>query len=260
MATSRQQSNAAGHFEFLRDGLHVYTDDNTGKAAGYFAMSGGLPDSASMNWIGTQPQPGQQIRFDIDSDRTNGNEFNAIVGEPIYGDDWWMTGGTTRAAARGITCPDTSGGHGSDCHGTLAEWQAAVPNAEVYAGGFSLGSGIEGDGVIQSITYDDTSYRFTSDPETTEADVTGDFVATKHDRTVRIILASHDQPANTTEGEKLRWVIKVDGRVVARITQGFDDRDSWRRTFTKRTGMHNVTLLKNGEQVYSKNVWTGKRR
>ena len=33
----------------------------------------------------------------------------------------------------------------------------------MYAAGFSLGSGIKGDGVIDNITVDDTEYRFTSD-------------------------------------------------------------------------------------------------
>ena len=56
--------------------------------------------------------------------------------------------------------PHTGGGSGSDYHGTLDEWRAAFPNANVMAFGFSLGSGVKGDGVINSITFAGTTYTF----------------------------------------------------------------------------------------------------
>ena len=49
---------------------------------------------------------------------------------------------------------------GSDNHGTLQQWRVAFPNAVVKAFGFSLGSGVLGDGVINSITFNDTKYTF----------------------------------------------------------------------------------------------------
>ena len=44
-------TRSAGHVEFLKEGLHVYTDDTTSnaKAAEYVAIPAqGLPDSASL--------------------------------------------------------------------------------------------------------------------------------------------------------------------------------------------------------------------
>ena len=98
--------------EFLKDGLHVWTEGNTStdKAAEYVGVpTQGIPATASLNWIGTQPQPGSQIVFDVDSDRTNDNTWNILVGEPVYGDDFWYPGGTTRALAHGVTCRPTGG-------------------------------------------------------------------------------------------------------------------------------------------------------
>ena len=264
------ETRATGHVDFLRDGLHVYTEGSTttDKAAGYFAHSDTLADLAagadpSMTWWGTNQSQGSdclrgaapsvQLAFDKDND---GDWDGYLVGEKVYGDKWWGTGNLPSDPAR----PTNPGGGGYPANGTLDEWSAAFPTGQIIAGGFSLGSGCYGDGVIDSITIGDTTYRFASDPETTEADVTGDFSATRDGRKVFIAMKSDELAPNTTVGEKLRWVVKVDDRVVARFTQGPDERDVWKRTFTKNTGARNVTLLKNGEQVYSKNVWTRKHR
>ena len=45
-------------------------------------------------------------------------------------------------------------------HGTLPEWRAAFPNAKILRVGWSLGSGAEGDGVINAITVGLTKYTF----------------------------------------------------------------------------------------------------
>ena len=78
--------------------------------------------------------------FDKDQTTGNSNDDNILVGEQVYSTnpagqpltDWWYTGGTAKAATRGITCPSTTGGSGSDCHGTLAQWAAALTTAKVY--------------------------------------------------------------------------------------------------------------------------------
>ena len=56
--------------------------------------------------------------------------------------------------------PSHTGGSGSADHGTLDKWRAAFPDAQVLAFGFSLGSGVKGDGVITSIDFAGTSYTF----------------------------------------------------------------------------------------------------
>ena len=129
--------------------------------AEYFALTGPLADMVGSTppvWAGTDPAPGSQIVFDADS-TTDGNDYNILVGESVYGgSDWWLTGGSSGAAK--AVCPETGGGFGSACHGTLAQWADALPDAAVYAGGFSLGSGVLGDGVITSLTFGATEYRF----------------------------------------------------------------------------------------------------
>ena len=55
---------------------------------------------------------------------------------------------------------ESSGGSGSANHGTLDEWRTAFPDAEVVAFGFSLGSGVKGDGVLNAITFAGDRYTF----------------------------------------------------------------------------------------------------
>ena len=56
--------------------------------------------------------------------------------------------------------PVTGGGSGSPWHGTLDQWRAAFPDANVVAFGFSLGSGVQGDGVINAINFAGDRYTF----------------------------------------------------------------------------------------------------
>lgn len=246
-------TRATGHVEFLKDGLHVWTEGSTStdKAAEYIGVpTQGIPATASLNWIGTQPQPGSQIVFDVDSDRTNDNTWNILVGEPVYGDDYWYPGGTTRALAHGVTCPQTTGGSGSDCHGTLAEWQTAVPTAEVYAVGFSLGSGVKGDGVIRDLQVGDTDYRFTSDPATTVVPVTGTATVKTIVRPHVTVLKAHFSTdalgANEVQGATLRFKVKDNGKVIYRNQMGAGQKSAAKFTFPQGSGKHVVQVLKNG--------------
>jgi hypothetical protein len=176
LVTSLNDVRSAGHYNFLAEGVHVKTDDlsSQSKVALYFPMTGDLPTSGSMEWYGTVNQPGAQIVFDKDQTTGNNNDYNVLVGEQVYSTgaagqpltDWWYTGGTTKAATNGITCPSTTGGSGSDCHGTLAQWATALTTERVYAGGFSLGSGVQGDGVVRAVNIGETSYTFTSTAKT----------------------------------------------------------------------------------------------
>lgn len=161
-------TRSAGHWSFLDQGIALWTDNMTSaaKAAEYFAVSGSLADMAGSTsvWYGTQPQAAQQILFDADGTTGGTDGYNLLVGEPIYGGDWWATSGSW--VSTNGKCPQTTGGSGSSCHGTLAEWAALLPDAQVYAGGFSLGSGVKGSGVLVSQTYGSTTYVFTDLPPT----------------------------------------------------------------------------------------------
>ena len=78
----------------------IRTQSNTtnDKVAEYFDLPlDGLPNSASLDYMGTGTAPGVQVVFDTDGDATNANSYNVLVGEAIYGNDFWMTGGKTRA-------------------------------------------------------------------------------------------------------------------------------------------------------------------
>jgi hypothetical protein len=177
LITSLTDVRSAGHYDFLAEGVHVRTDDasSNAKVALYFPVTGALPTSGSIEWYGTTAQPGVQIVFDKDQTTGNGNDDNILVGEQHWSTnpvgqpltDWWLVGGTTQAATLGITCPSTTLPNGSDCHGTLAQWATALPAAKVHAGGFSIGSAVQGDGVLRAITLGGTSYVFTDAPKAT---------------------------------------------------------------------------------------------
>jgi hypothetical protein len=283
-------TRSAGHVEFLRQGVHVWTDDSSSnaKAAGYFSIPAQpIPSQMSLTWTGTQPQPGAQIVFDTNADRTDANSYNVLVGEPVYGADVWMTGGAARAVQRGIVCPSTTGGSGSDCHGTLVEWAAANPALEAYAGGFSLGSGIKGDGVIERMQYGTTVYEFTNLAEAqdgtdgqdgmdgatgpagptgstgstgpagpagatstiTVVNATGRFSFDKVNRGVRFTLTTADAKHGQVVGKKVRWVIKIDNEKVAELKQGLGDEDVVSVRAPKGSGDHVVTVKRNGTVV-----------
>lgn len=268
---SLSDTRASGHVAFLGDGVALWTDDTSSqaKAAEYFAVSGPLPASASMEWYGTQPQPGQQIVFDADGVSGNGNDYNILVGEPTYyGHNWWLTGSSSDTAKAADPSGTNDSGNGSAWFGTLQQWRTALPDARVYAGGFSLGSGVKGSGVIHTETYDDTTYRFTDSPAsapvlTTPADVAGTFavhrVARRHQVLVRVDLTSEAQPAGTTLGRRLDWRITVDGATVFASSQQFADHARWVGRFARHTGKHVVAVYRNDSLVRRVLVSTGRR-
>ncbi len=243
-------TRSAGHVTFLADGLHVMTDDTTSqaKAAEYFSVTGPLPTSASLTWYGTQPQPGQQIVFDVDDVAGNGNDFNILVGEPTYyGANWWLTNGSSDDAKAVDPSGANNTGNGSAYFGTLAEWKAALPaTARVYAGGFSLGSGVKGDGYLGSETYGDTTYTFSAN---TVADVKAKAHKTVGQHKAKLVFTSKAQPANSTVGKLVTWRVMADGQRIAKIKQGFSETDTIVARFPKHSGKHTVDVYKNGVQV-----------
>ena len=250
------ETRTAGHVTFRTDGLRVVTDDATSqaKAAGYFAVNGPLPTSASMDWTGTNPQPGQQIVFDVDGVTGNGNDYNILVGEPVYGGNWWLTNGSSAAAKAADPSGANDGGNGSAYFGTLADWGTAIPNARMTVGGFSLGSGVQGAGVIDSITYGGTEYRFTSTAAPavqTVRNVHGTSAILVSPHAVRVDLRSEAQPANTILGSKLDWKVKVDGKTVLHVKQGFGAHNVYRRDFAANSGRHVIKVFKGDVLVRS---------
>ena len=88
-------------------------------------------------------------------------------------------------------------------------------------------------------------------------DVTGFSTAKKvTPRKVRLDLFSKALQANTVEGKRLAWKIKVDGHTAFTTKQHADDHDRWARSFRKNSGRHTIELFKNGKLVRSIKVNT----
>lgn len=252
------ETRPTGHVEFLRDGLHVWTEGSTStdKAAGYFEVHMPLSEvtSAEITWIGTQPQASAQIMFDADDQTGNGNDYNVLVAEPVYGDKVWLTGGSSQAAKDADPSGNENGGNGSEWFGTLAQWSAALPQARMYAGGFSLGSGVKGDGYIESLTYGDDEFRFSSIAETTPPaprvqNVTGNVAFSVFGtRARKLAFISNETPAGRAEGRHITWRVTVDGRTAAILRQGAGDHDAQIYRFARRTGTHKIVVFRNGDR------------
>jgi hypothetical protein len=182
-----------------------------------------------------------------------------LVGESVYGDNWWLTSGSSAAAKAADPSGADNGGNGSEWFGTLAQWKAALPTATVEAGGFSLGSGIQGEGVVRAVNLGDTTYEFTKTPAVVAKDVTGSVTTkVKKNRVAKLKLRSDALPAGVTQGKALTWKVVVDGATVANFDQGAGRVSKLAYAFGKHTGNHKVLVFKNGEKVAKVKVQTNK--
>ena len=158
---SLSDTRATGHYEVQGTGLHIYTEGatNTDKVAEYVATTNALASvgEPKLNFTNTTSAgvPGFQLVVDFNND---GVADGILVGEPVYGNDWWLSNGSAQFVKD--AAPSHTGGFGSVNHGTLDQWRTAFPTATVRAFGFSLGSGVKGDGVLNSIDFAGTNYTF----------------------------------------------------------------------------------------------------
>lgn len=155
-------TRATGHYAVEGTGLHIWTEGSTStdKVAEYVATTTALASvgEPSLDYTNTTAAgiPGFQLVVDFDG---NGSPDGILIGEPgVYGNDWWLNNAAQPFVKLGA--PLHGGGYGSDNHGTLAQWRAAFPTAMVRAFGFSLGSGVKGDGVLNAINFADVRYTF----------------------------------------------------------------------------------------------------
>jgi hypothetical protein len=167
-----RDTRATGHYEVQGTGLRIWTESNTStdKVAEYVdtdvPLAGiGEPKLEYAATSGTVP-PGFQLVVDFDGD---GDDDGILVGEPkFYGSNWWLNNAADAEVK--AHAPHSGGGGGSGYFGTLDEWRANFPDADVLAFGFSLGSGVKGDGVLNAITFDNTRYTFAKDVVLTSKD------------------------------------------------------------------------------------------
>lgn len=155
-------TRATGDYEVAGTGLHIWTTGATGtdKVAEYVDthVALALIGEPTLEYNNTSGGgvPGYQLVIDFDS---NGSPDGILVGEPgVYGNDWWASNGSAAFVKGGA--PSTSGGSGSGHHGTLDQWRTAFPTAVVKLFGFSLGSGVLGNGTLDAINFNGTRYTF----------------------------------------------------------------------------------------------------
>ncbi len=221
---SHPDTRATGHNDFrLTSGVRVWTEGSTttDKADGYFAVDEPFDSigEPSMKWrargSSNTVKPGLQLVVDIDG---NGSPDGTLVGErsyangnPLYRENfgltnWWLTNGSSAAFKdyAPTDCSPGGCGYGSNFNGSLAEWRDALPaNAKVVAAGWSLGSGVKGDGVIESITVGLTTYTFTS----------GNRAPVAADATIMSVAGgsiSFPLPASDADGDTLTY--KIEGQ------------------------------------------------
>lgn len=207
------QTRATGHYEFLENGLRIWTEGSTStdKVAGYKAVNVPLVDvgDPSLNYTNTAGGlPGLQLVIDFDA---NGTPDGILVGEEVYGDNWWLTNSSQQFVKDGA--PHTGGGQGSEWYGTLNEWLAEFPDAVVKQFGFSLGSGVKGDGIITKITFACTEYTFTTDkPKPGTATASSDVCVKPGESTgvatVTVTNTDDDTNASVTYDVTLNGVVK----------------------------------------------------
>jgi len=164
-AWDTSETRATGHNEITEEGLRVWTEGSTStdKAAAYLATDFALADTgddtiAEMFQYTTAAgtiAPGLQMVVDFDND---GTVDGILVGESVYGNDWWLSNGSQQFVKDGA--PLHTGGFGSDNHGTLNQWLESFPDAQVKSIGYSLGSGVYGDYTITRISLGCTEYTF----------------------------------------------------------------------------------------------------
>lgn len=140
----------AGNYEFTPQGVRIWIEN--GKNAWYHAVNFPLSDAGtpSMDYthLSGDYKPGLQMRIDFNGD---GTVDGTLVGESIYGDNWWLTNGSAQFVKN--AAPHNGGGNGSEWYGTLNEWLTAFPSAQVKFIGFSLGTAANGEGVLHSLTF-----------------------------------------------------------------------------------------------------------
>ena len=156
-------TRATGHYEVQGTGLHIWTESNTStdKVAEYVDTSTplagiGEPSAELHDQLGDHP-----ARLPARRGLRRQRQRRRHPGRRAHGLRQRLVGQQRLRAVRQGRCPLTHRRlrHRTN-HGTLDQWRTAFPGAVVKAFGFSLGSGVLGDGMINSIVFNGTTYTF----------------------------------------------------------------------------------------------------
>lgn len=159
-------TRATGHQEYVEGGLRVWTEGSTstdkvseGRAVSFPLKNTGVVSIDYDATIGNVA-PGVNLFVTFEAGVTGTLVFEPTYanGDPLYGQDAWLTNGSSAAAK--ANAPVIGGGNGSQWHGTIDQWLTKYPNAQVTGIAYSAGSGVYLDGVIHSINVGCTTFYF----------------------------------------------------------------------------------------------------
>lgn len=150
---SNVDTRSKGHVEYVENGLHVWTEDSSSqsKVSEGIAVNFALANTGVLD-IDVTEQPGNVYPYGpgLNLFVTSSHGNATFVYEEVYGQDLWVTNGSAQWYKD--NAPSHVGGNGSENHGTINEWLAVDPTIQVVGLAYTLGSGVQGDWVINSIT------------------------------------------------------------------------------------------------------------
>lgn len=200
---SNVDTRSKGHVEYVEDGLHVWTDDNSSEAKVSEGISVNFPlsqtgelaiDATAQAGNSYPNGPGLNLFVDITGD---GVADGTLVYETVYGQDLWVTNGSAQALKDAAV---HTGGNGSENHGTINQFLLTFPDATVVGLAYSLGSGVHGDWVINSITANCLEHTFDVVPGLELPEPWDDVVVTPGEY-------GGDQP--TCENPEVEWTREI---------------------------------------------------
>ena len=159
-------TRATGHQEYVEGGLRVWTEGSTstdkvseGRAVSFPLKNTGVVSIDYDATIGNVA-PGVNLFVTFAAGQTGTLVFEPTYadGSPLYGQDAWLTNGSSAAVK--ANAPVIGGGNGSQWHGTVDQWLTKYPDAQVTGIAYSAGSGVYLDGVIHSINVGCTTFYF----------------------------------------------------------------------------------------------------
>jgi hypothetical protein len=138
-----------------RAGVHAVAPEASKPKVATYREVGSIPlagQTAQSNYLltesGTGTAPGYQLVTDLNGAAPSG--FAVLVYEPGYGEGVWHTSKLANGGSPEFGVPE---GLGYEGLGTIQQFSDANPDAVINAFGFSLGSGVTGDRVIDSIRF-----------------------------------------------------------------------------------------------------------
>lgn len=198
------ESRTKGHGVLTSKGLTVWTEDNSSlaKSARYHQLDQPIPlpqigePSITFADGATGVRPSLQLGISLDGDR---KVDGYLVNEgAVYGEGNWWTNRDGFGVASGM---------GYASFGTLAEFQAANPDAQVVSVGYSLGSGVKGYATITSLAFAGQTY---------------------------VLAAPTAKGGTATEASANGWTVPADARFVAGGVQ-LTSPGEWKSTSLQRS-------------------------